>query len=37
MYGGGAKGYVDYPFLDAAPSGAGALPAAVGASVAPAS
>ena len=34
MGGGGAKGYIDYPFLEAAPSGAGAPPAAV-AAVAP--
>jgi len=37
MYGGGAKGYVDYPFLDAAPSGAGAPPAALEVVAAPAS
>ncbi len=37
MYGGGTKGYVDYPSLDAAPSGAGAPPAALEAVAAPAS
>jgi N-ethylmaleimide reductase len=37
MYGGGAQGYVDYPFLDAAPSGGGAPPAVAGAVAAPSS
>jgi len=37
MYGGGAKGYVDYPFLDASPAGAAAPPAAAAPVAAPAS